>query len=171
LAIALRRLGLLRPDADGLEYLQQSRRLLDGSGRPLERARTLLALGRFHRLRRHFPQARGFLTEARALALASGAHGVLHTIDDELVMARGRPRLYRDTGGTPLTAGEDRVARLAMTGQTNDQIARELFVARRTVEVHLTSVYRKLNIRGRAELPAALEALSEQPGRRRDRPR
>lgn len=161
LAIALRRRGLLRPEQDGLADLTESLRLLDGCGMPLEKARTLLALGHSHRLRGALPQARSLLAEARALALTSGAQGLLDRVNEELVTARGRPRLRHDNHLTPLTAGEERVACLAAAGKTNDQIARELFVARRTVEVHLTSIYRKLDIRGRVELPGALDALAE----------
>jgi Bacterial regulatory proteins, luxR family len=43
--------------------------------------------------------------------------------------------------------------RLAAAGCTNREIAQLLFVTERTVEVHLTSAYRKLGIRSRRDLP------------------
>ena len=43
-----------------------------------------------------------------------------------------------------------------MTGQTNRDIAQALFVTPKTVEVHLSSVYRKLGIRSRRELERGL---------------
>jgi ATP/maltotriose-dependent transcriptional regulator MalT len=55
-----------------------------------------------------------------------------------------------------LTDGEARVAKLAADGQTNRDIAQALYVTPKTVEVHLTNAYRKLNIGSRRELPAAL---------------
>ena len=55
-----------------------------------------------------------------------------------------------------LTASERRVADLAAAGQTNKQIAQELFVTPKTVEVHLSNAYRKLDISGRRELAGAL---------------
>ncbi|MEU7481018.1 helix-turn-helix transcriptional regulator [Lentzea sp. NPDC042327] len=55
-----------------------------------------------------------------------------------------------------LTRQENRVARMAAQGQTNRQIAETLHLTRRTVELHLSSAYRKLGITGRAELVAAL---------------
>jgi LuxR family transcriptional regulator, maltose regulon positive regulatory protein len=45
---------------------------------------------------------------------------------------------------------------MASEGPTNPQIAQALFVSSKTVEVHLSSVYRKLKIRSRSQLPAAL---------------
>jgi DNA-binding NarL/FixJ family response regulator len=45
---------------------------------------------------------------------------------------------------------------MAAGGQTNREIAQTLFVTPKTVEVHLSNAYRKLGIRSRRELPAAL---------------
>ena len=47
---------------------------------------------------------------------------------------------------------EARCARLAATGRTNREIAQDLFVSLRAVEMHLSSAYRKLGIRSRREL-------------------
>jgi DNA-binding CsgD family transcriptional regulator len=46
---------------------------------------------------------------------------------------------------------------MAGAGQSNPAIAQALFVTVKTVEMHLTSVYRKLDVAGRTELPGALE--------------
>ncbi|MGC2653345.1 MAG: helix-turn-helix transcriptional regulator, partial [Mycobacterium sp.] len=43
-------------------------------------------------------------------------------------------------------------AQLAASGMTNKDIAAELFISPKTVEVNLSRVYRKLNIRSRVEL-------------------
>ena len=45
---------------------------------------------------------------------------------------------------------------MAATGKTNAQIAQALFLTPGTIEKHLTSVYAKLDIATRRELPAAL---------------
>ena len=52
------------------------------------------------------------------------------------------------------------MARLAAGGRTNRQIADELFVTIKAVEWHLGNAYRKLDIRGRAHLGAALTKLA-----------
>lgn len=64
----------------------------------------------------------------------------------------------------PLTDAESRVAALAAGGLPNRAIAGELAVTPRTVEQHLTKAYRKLGIRGRPQLAAALErTATEEP--------
>ena len=55
-----------------------------------------------------------------------------------------------------LTASERRVADLATDGVTNRDIAQRLYVTPKTVEVHLSNVYRKLEIASRRELPRAM---------------
>jgi DNA-binding CsgD family transcriptional regulator len=60
------------------------------------------------------------------------------------------------TGLDSLTASERRIAELASQGLTNREIAQSLFVTSRTVEGHLTSVFRKLQLGSRNELPAVL---------------
>jgi DNA-binding CsgD family transcriptional regulator len=52
---------------------------------------------------------------------------------------------------------ELRVARMAADGMTNREIAQALFVSLRTVETHLTHVYRKLSIDSRDSLARVLE--------------
>lgn len=72
----------------------------------------------------------------------------------------GRERARRSaparTGSRSLTTSERRIAELAADGRTNTEIADLLHLARRTVETHLTSSYRKLGIRRRGELPGTL---------------
>jgi DNA-binding CsgD family transcriptional regulator len=46
------------------------------------------------------------------------------------------------------------VARAVAGGLSNPQIATRMFISRRTVATHLTSIFRKLGISSRAELAA-----------------
>ena len=60
------------------------------------------------------------------------------------------------SGVEALTPSEVRVAELAAEGLTNREVAQALFVSEKTVETHLGRVYRKLDIKSRHALPAAL---------------
>ena len=60
-----------------------------------------------------------------------------------------------------LSETELRIARLAAAGLTNDAIAAEVFVSRKTVEANLSRAYRKLGIRSRAQLARALDARED----------
>ena len=66
---------------------------------------------------------------------------------------------HRPTSAQPsvldaLTAAERQVADRVAHGLTSRQIAEELFVSPRTVDAHLTHIYRKLDINTRARLAA-----------------
>ncbi|GAA0961053.1 helix-turn-helix transcriptional regulator [Actinocorallia libanotica] len=63
-------------------------------------------------------------------------------------------------GPDALSAAERRVVRLVRRGLGNREIAEELFVTASTVEQHLTRAYRKLGVRGRAELAAVPETTA-----------
>ena len=67
-----------------------------------------------------------------------------------------RPRKLPLSGIESLTPSERRVARMAAQGMSNKELAQTLFVTVKAVEVHLSSVYRKLQISSRAHLAQAL---------------
>jgi DNA-binding NarL/FixJ family response regulator len=54
---------------------------------------------------------------------------------------------------------EDRVARAVADGATNREAASSLFLSERTIEFHLRNVYRKLDLRSRTDLAAALATI------------
>ncbi|MFJ4341151.1 LuxR C-terminal-related transcriptional regulator [Streptomyces sp. NPDC088915] len=56
-----------------------------------------------------------------------------------------------------LTAHERRIATMMLDGLTNKQIAEAFTVSTRAVELHITRIYRKLDIRRRAQLAAAID--------------
>ncbi|MET0147306.1 MAG: LuxR C-terminal-related transcriptional regulator [Ilumatobacteraceae bacterium] len=53
-----------------------------------------------------------------------------------------------------LTPHELQVARLVVSGASNRDLAAKLFISPRTVEAHLTAIFRKLGVRNRRELSA-----------------
>jgi DNA-binding NarL/FixJ family response regulator len=54
-----------------------------------------------------------------------------------------------ENGG--LTRREVEIVRMVATGRTNREIARELFLSPRTVEMHVSNILMKLNGRSRAD--------------------
>ncbi|MGW3558091.1 LuxR C-terminal-related transcriptional regulator [Streptomyces sp. NPDC000963] len=62
-----------------------------------------------------------------------------------------------------LTAHERRIATMMLDGLTNKQIAEAFTVSTRAVELHITRIYRKLDIRRRAQLAAAIDRFEAAP--------
>lgn len=156
--IALRTLGLVEGGGIGLGRLAEAVETLNASGGTLERARSLVAYGSALRRAGQRTDARHHLRQGLDLAARCRAHPLVSEARQELNAAGARPRRTALTGVEALTASELRVARLAAADETNRSIAQTLFVSRRNVENHLTSVYRKLGIQSREQLSAALEA-------------
>ena len=69
-------------------------------------------------------------------------------------MCRQYPRLGRGE----LTRTELRVAVEVASGRTNREIAEHLFVSPRTVDAHLRSIFRKLDVQSRTELAVLIAA-------------
>lgn len=81
--------------------------------------------------------------------------------DQELAACNARLGPRDDSRRVTLTAQEQAVVRLVQAGRRNREIAAELYISIKTVEYHLSSVYRKLGVRSRTEL---VHLLSEQAG-------
>jgi DNA-binding CsgD family transcriptional regulator len=153
---ALRVLGLVEGGTAGIGLLHEAVEVLAGSEARLERARALVDLGAALRRANQRTEARERLREGVDLAGRVGALGLAERGNEEIAATGARPRKVLRTGLDALTASERRVAQLAAEGMTNKEIAQTLFVTMKTVEVHLTSAYRKLEISSRVQLDKAL---------------
>ena len=109
-------------------------------------------------------RAREALREAAERAERLGAVRMRASAEAALREGGARRAATARTGSGSLTASERRIAELAAQSRTNMEIAELLHLARRTVETHLTSAYRKLGIRRRAELGAALADAGSRSG-------
>jgi len=152
---SLRAVGEVDPQ-HGVERLREAVEVLERSTARYELAAALVSLGRALRLARHPTDARDPLRRALELAHRCGAEALVEQARAELYATGVRPRVAERTGPGSLTASERRVAELAADGRTNKEIAQELYVTLKTVEVHLSSSYRKLGISSRRDLGLAL---------------
>ena len=154
--MALRILGMVQGGVEGIETLRESLNVLRASSARLEHARTLVELGAAVRRANQRAEARELLKEGLDFAVRSGSQPLIEQAEAELAATGARPRRLLLSGVESLTASEKRVAKFAAEGLSNKDIAQALFVTTKTVEVHLSNVYRKLGIGSRNELPQAL---------------
>jgi DNA-binding CsgD family transcriptional regulator len=118
---------------------------------PLETGRTLLVKGQVERRARRRARAKETLGRALEIFEALGSPRWAERAREEIARL-GMRRSDPDR----LTEAERRVAEAAARGMTNREVAATLFLSPKTVEAHLSSVYRKLEISSRAELGARM---------------
>ncbi|MET3175499.1 UNVERIFIED_ORG: DNA-binding CsgD family transcriptional regulator [Arthrobacter sp. UYCu721] len=166
MAWARGRLQAAQGDPDtAREHFEAALGHLRGLNRPYLRARISFAFGQSMRRAGKRRLASSVLRAARDLYDTLGAATYVERCDREL-KATGL-----DVGNLPdpadpvlgaardhhaqLTAQELAVAELVAGGATNKEAARALFLAEKTVQYHLTRLYRKMGIRSRSELAGA----------------
>jgi DNA-binding CsgD family transcriptional regulator len=130
-----------------LETLEQSLKDHERLPMPFEFARTRLLFGSVLRRAGHRNDARRELEAARADFVRLGTPLQADQASSELSSIGGRRSQEHE-----LTSVEQRIAELVGAGQTNREVAGNLFISVRTVESHLGRVYRKLGLRSRTEL-------------------
>lgn len=148
--------ALLGGDGDRIELLREAVTLLERSPARLELAHALVDLGAALRRAGHRSDSRDPLRAGYALARECGADALAQAARHELAASGVRLRRERITGAQSLTPSERRIADMAADGSSNTAIAQALFVTVKTVEMHLTHTYRKLEITGRSQLPKAI---------------
>ena len=130
--------------------------MLEGSPARLEHGRALVELGAALRRSGQRAAAREPLAAGLDIAVAGGAVRLVERARVELAASGARPRRQRVSGRDALTPSELRVARHAAEGHSNREIAQALFVTTKTIEMHLSNVYRKLDIDSREQLGGVL---------------
>jgi DNA-binding NarL/FixJ family response regulator len=143
---------------DPVPVLRQAVSLLSRSPQRLQHARALATLGGLLRRSGRRVDSRDPLREAYALARQCGAEDLAESARGELRASGIRLRRAEVTGADALTPSERRIADLATEGLSNAEIAQALFLTLKTVEMHLTNTFRKLEVHGRRELGVALAA-------------
>jgi len=141
-----------RSDAAG-QHLRAALELADACSAPYERALTLLALAELRLTEGNNTDVSALLEEARGICSDLGASPALARADALAAQTSGARRV---TSAYPagLTRREAEVLGFLAAGHSNKEIAAQLFLSERTVERHITTVYRKTGTRRRTEAMA-----------------
>jgi DNA-binding NarL/FixJ family response regulator len=131
--------------------------LLQGLDAPFDRAETerraaaaLAAAGRRQEAVEHLVAAHRTARRLGARPLVERLTGSLAALGERPDRRLGRRAIAQAANGG-LTRREVEVVRLVAMGHTNREIARELFLSPRTVEMHVGSILLKLDCRSRAD--------------------
>jgi DNA-binding CsgD family transcriptional regulator len=158
--ISLRCLAAVRERGKKPAILHKAVQRLQESGDSYELARALIDLSVAYNLLGVRAEARSTARRAWRLAKSCGAEELcekvqpMHASDAK---AKEPQQTSPQRGAlAKLSDSERRVALLASEGYSNRDISSKLFITVSTVEQHLTRIYRKMDIRGRDELPIEL---------------
>jgi DNA-binding CsgD family transcriptional regulator len=140
-------------------------------GQPFEKARTQLAYGERLRRDRRRADAREQLGEALDAFERLGAHPWADRARVELRATGGasaegteaEKSAVAAAGLEELTAHELQIARLVAYGMTNREVAAKLFLSPKTIEYHLSQIYRKLDLRSRTQLASLMASEMPEP--------
>jgi DNA-binding CsgD family transcriptional regulator len=162
-AVSLRLVAAGSGLTERVRILRQAVQILERCPDRLELARTLMDLGRAYRELGDEDKVRLALRKAEQVAKACQAQimpaqGARPTL---ALASKKRGDRAAPIGVTALSEAEHKVAALAAEGCSNREIGRQLSITVSTVEQHLTSVYRKLNVSGRANLLPELSRQTE----------
>lgn len=139
-------------EPDALAHFEAALPGFAASDLPLEEARTRLAIAR--QVAESAPsvavaEAQSALEVFDALAAAPDADAAANVL-----RGLGKPGRSAPRGAGALTHRESEVLDLIAEGLTNEQIACRLFISKRTVEHHVSSIFAKLGLATRTEAAA-----------------
>jgi DNA-binding NarL/FixJ family response regulator len=161
LAHALGEIMLLDGQAEGAaeQFLRAVELLLDADATfelAHSRIRAGVALARIgdrDAAVRHLVEAHRVLRALRARPFAHQAAAALEALDEPVARHLGRRAAHGLTHGG-LTSRQVEVLRLVALGRTNREIAAELFLSTRTIDMHVRNILTTLACRSRAEATA-----------------
>ena len=133
-------------------YVEAIERLARSRDRAFELARAHLLYGEWLRRERRRVDARKQLRAAHDLFADFGWRHSPSAPELELQATGEHARKRTVETLDQLTPQEAQVARLAAEGNTNREIAAQLFISPSTVEYHLRKAFRKLDVKSRTQL-------------------
>jgi DNA-binding CsgD family transcriptional regulator/tetratricopeptide (TPR) repeat protein len=134
---------------EALDHLGRSRVVTDV-------ARTRLLYGEWLRRQRRRRDARTQLRAAYEMLQATGGAAFAHRASVELLATGERARARVPETRDELTPQEQQIAQLAAEGESNADIAAQLFISPHTVAYHLRKVFGKLGIASRNQLASVM---------------
>lgn len=164
-AVARRARGLLDNDPDllleAVALYSMTPRIIELNGAREDAAGVLIQHSRRD-------EAAKLLDDAAAVYVDLGAERDLARVD-ALLRASGHPRRRHQRGSATqgwesLSGKEREVVELVSQGLSNPEIGGRLYISRRTVETHLSHVFRKLGVANRAQLAALASARTRGTG-------
>jgi DNA-binding CsgD family transcriptional regulator len=166
LGMLARSRALIASDADAESLYRESIDHLTRCRVATQLARSRLVYGEWLRRMRRRRDARDQLRSAYELFRSMGAEAFALRASTELA-ATGPLRQRRRMRSEPiraLTPHERRIATLVGDGLSNADVASKLYISPRTVEYHLSKIYRKFDVSSRTQLARALLELDRDPG-------
>lgn len=152
LGLAARSRALLSTGAEAEAHYREAIDRLSRCRMAVFLARTHLVYGEWLRRERRRQDAREQLRTAHQLLSDMGVEAFAERAAHELRATGEHPRKRTAQPTDALTAQELHIARLVATGATNREVGAQLFLSPRTIEAHLRSIFRKLDITSRRQL-------------------
>ncbi len=121
-------------------------------------ARAHLVNGEWLRRQLRRRDARGQLRTAHEMFTSMGAEAFAERARAELLATGERARPRTASAAEELTPQEAQIARLVIQGESNRDIAAQLFLSPSTVDDHLRKVYRKTGVTSRTQLARTMTA-------------
>jgi ATP/maltotriose-dependent transcriptional regulator MalT len=163
-ALAERCRGLLADEEEFDARFTEALRLYELAGMPFAIARTALCYG--ERLRRsgRRVESRAQLRAALDTFLRLGARAWAERAERELRATGETVRRRETSAAEQLSPQELQIGLVVAQGVTNREAGARLFLSPKTIEYHLSRVYRKLGIRSRTELARLVAHQDALPG-------
>ncbi len=138
-------------DPEAIAHLRQCRSVP-------QLARAHLVYGEWLRRQLRRRDARGQLRTAHEMFTSMGAEAFAERARAELLATGERARPRTASAAEELTPQEAQIARLVIQGESNRDIAAQLFLSPSTVDYHLRKVYRKTGVTSRTQLARTMTA-------------
>jgi DNA-binding CsgD family transcriptional regulator len=158
LGLLARSRALLAADADAEPLYDQAIGHLEQCRAAPQLGRAHLVYGEWLRRQRRRRDARGRLRTAHEMFTAMGAEAFAERARIELLATGERARQRTAQTETELTPQEAQIARLVSEGESNRDIAAQLFLSPSTVDYHLRKVFRKTGVASRTQLARTMAA-------------